>query len=82
MFVYKPGVVTAEEDRKKDLKLLYIQPSDVGYRAQIQTKAATKWYGVGDPFESYELESIDPEAKCVDIWSTEDTETLTICIDS
>lgn len=81
MFVYRPGTVTQAEDRAKHLKLLYILPSGEGsYRAQIKTKATTKWYSVGDPFESYQLDSIDPEAKCVDIWSTEDTDTLRICI--
>lgn len=82
MFTYKPGVTEIGKGPDNELKLLNIvQTPDAGYRARIKTKAATKWYSVGDPFESYQLDSVDPETKCADIWSTEDSNNLTICID-
>ena len=82
MFTYKPGVTETGPNREEELKLLHIIPTpDAGHRARIKTKATTKWYSVGDQFESYQLDEIDPETKCAQIWSTEDSNNLTICIE-
>ena len=81
MFVYRPGT-ELEVDRPVDqLKLIRLIESAPGvFRAQIKTPATTRWYSVGDDFEDYELLDINGETQCVEIWSTETSEALTICI--
>ena len=42
-----------------EIKLLDIQNSAAGPRAQLQTGTTTKWYNVGDSFEQFKLQSVD-----------------------
>lgn len=81
MFVYRPGTEIGEVRKADELKLLRLIEYEPGkFRARIKTRATEKWYSVGDPFEDYELLNIDGEIQCVEIWSTETSEALTICI--
>ncbi|NIA16366.1 MAG: hypothetical protein GWP08_20085 [Nitrospiraceae bacterium] len=55
------GDSQSKDNPAADIKLLKIAKVRDKYRAQIQTRSLKGWYNEGDPFESYELISIDPD---------------------
>lgn len=68
------------EGREIDLELLSIQQiPDGSYRVQIRSPSRRAWYSEGDPFESYELVSIDPDTECIVIFAEEIGKPVEIC---
>jgi len=65
-FWYFSGLTAAANQPKEvvdaGIKLLQIRQVRDKYRAQLQTESSTKWCNEGDPFESFEILKIDPDA--------------------
>ncbi len=73
--VDKPGDV----DASAISVLRIVAWSDGSYRAEVATDQSRGFYGVGEAFERYEIRSIDPEKKAVEIFDAIENkvETLT-----
>lgn len=55
---------TTTDDKSYEIALVGIQTTGSGEpRAQLRTAATTKWYGVGDSFEQFRLQSVDASAQ-------------------
>jgi hypothetical protein len=79
----KPDValpVAAEEPAEFDLELIAIRPWTGGtYVAEIRTETMQpKRFGVGEPFKSYRIISIDPQAGEVVVYSKEHDRNYTL----
>jgi len=65
-FWYFSGLTAAANQPKEvvdaGIKLLRIKQVRDKYRAQLQTESSTQWYDEGEPFESFEILKIDPDA--------------------
>ena len=68
-----------EEDAAAISVLRIIRWNDGSYRAEVATDQSRGFYGVGEAFERYEIRSIDPEKKAVEIFDAIENkvETLT-----
>ena len=76
------GSSVGGDDIDISLKVLRIQePSPGRFRAQIQTASTKKWFSEGDPFETYVLESIDPDAGCCVIYAESLEKRIERCIE-
>jgi hypothetical protein len=74
----KENIFTARKDAQRNrsdgvpppqMTLLDIKEwPDGSYRAQIRTRAK-KWYKENEPFESYELQVIDPDGQSITVFS-------------
>ena len=73
--VDKPGDV----DASAISVLRIVAWSDGSYRAEVATDQSRGFYGVGEAFERYEIRSIDPEKKAVEVFDAIENkvETLT-----
>lgn len=71
------------EGREIDLELLNIQKHpDGSYRVQIRSANRKKgWYKEGDPFESYELLTIEADTECIWVFAEEIGRRVQICKD-
>lgn len=64
-----------------DITLLRIREvPGQGYKAQMKTASRTGWYSEGDPFEAYELVTIDPDSNCVVIFAEQLERSITVCV--
>ena len=84
-WVYSSAAVSefSDEVTPEDLNitLLRIQRrSDGTYNAQLRTKAR-RWYREGEHFESYIVESIDPEAGTCDVYSEQLGRVITLSLE-
>jgi hypothetical protein len=63
------GAVGGDEDIASSLRLLRFQQIGNKYRVQIDTGTSrARWYEVGEAFESYELVSVNPDEKSVEVF--------------
>ncbi len=69
------------EDGDPGISVLRIMSlADGRVRAQLQTRSSKKWYDEGEPFEKYELISIDAENEQCEVYSEEHGRSFTIKI--
>lgn len=89
LFSYRPNQGAQQQNAQDEefqvnLTLLSIRetfPDSGEYKVQIRSASARKWYDVGESFESYQLESVDPDTQCCDVFSDNMGRVVTICIE-
>lgn len=78
----RPGQQSSENSEDDKVRVLRIIEATGGvYRAQITTGGAAKTMVEGQSFESYQLQSIDPETGCCIIYSENSNSEIERCVD-
>lgn len=88
LFSYRPSAGRQSQEGQDEeslinLTLLSIRetPPDSGnFKARIRSASSPRWYDVGESFESYQLESIDPDSQCCDVFSDNLGRVVRLCI--